>query len=308
MTRITLLMNPTAGSAQYSDEQLLTMLERAGYSATCYSVKEDNWEKVLADPGEMVVVAGGDGTVGKVARALIGKNVPLGILSMGTANNVARTLDLNKSPEILINSWKPGESIRLDVGRASGPWGVKYFIESAGMGAFAQTMFEYEQQTENQSRPNASPPDKLTDPIYRLLDMIQTYTPHACRIILDGKDLSGRYLMVEVMNIKSLGPNLVLAPEADPGDGLLDLVLVTENDRQRFMDYLNKRTRNQHPLAGFTVHRGKSLKITWEGYPIRLDDELYPPGEKIAKEPAARMPDELTVEIQVEPQTLQVRK
>ena len=45
------------------------------------------------------------------------------------------------------------------------------------------------------------------------------------KIIFDNRDLSGRYILLEAMNIHSVGPNFWLAPPADPGDGLLDLVI-----------------------------------------------------------------------------------
>ena len=49
---------------------------------------------------------------------------------------------------------------------------------------------------------------------------------HELQITLDGEDLSGEYILLEVMNIQHIGPSLHLAPDANPGDGLLDVVLV----------------------------------------------------------------------------------
>jgi len=69
-------------------------------------VKEKKWKKALKKPGDIVAVAGGDGTVGKVARRLIGSPTPIAILPLGTANNIANTLDVTgKSLKELIRSW-----------------------------------------------------------------------------------------------------------------------------------------------------------------------------------------------------------
>jgi diacylglycerol kinase family enzyme len=85
-----------------------------------------------------VLVAGGDGTVGKIARHLIGRKIPLSVLPLGTANNLARTLGFHPSVETLIAQLKDGESSKFDVGLARGPWGKRYFFEGAGAGLLAE--------------------------------------------------------------------------------------------------------------------------------------------------------------------------
>jgi len=63
-------------------------------------------EEGAEEPGDIVAVAGGDGPVGKVARRLIGSPTPIAILPLGTANNIANTLDVTgKSLKELIRSW-----------------------------------------------------------------------------------------------------------------------------------------------------------------------------------------------------------
>ena len=86
-------------------------------------------------------MAGGDGTVGKVARRLIGSPTPIAILPLGTANNIANTLDVTgKSLKELIRSWKTARCINFDAGVAKGPWGTESFVEGFGVGLFAETM------------------------------------------------------------------------------------------------------------------------------------------------------------------------
>ena len=86
-------------------------------------------------------MAGGDGTVGKVARRLIGSPTPIAILPLGTANNIANTLDVTgKSLKELIRSWETARCINFDAGVAKGPWGTESFVEGFGVGLFAETM------------------------------------------------------------------------------------------------------------------------------------------------------------------------
>src|SRR5207248_10929955 len=87
------------------------------------------------------------------------------------------------------------------------------------------------------------------------------------------------YPGVEAMIIDETGPNIALAPAADPADGLLDLVLITEGDRDQLATHLDDR------LAGracrtldLAVHRCRELTLTPSAdCPIRIDDELYEP-------------------------------
>ena len=70
------------------------------------SCKEKKWKKVLKKPCDIVAVAGGDGTVGKVARELIEKRIPIAVLPLGTANNIAKSLGIADIPlQDLVASW-----------------------------------------------------------------------------------------------------------------------------------------------------------------------------------------------------------
>jgi len=93
--RVTLIYNPNAGSIQQpSEDDLIGLIRNAGHTVFRRSSDDDELDKMLADPGEVVVVAGGDGTVGKVAKNLIGKGPAIAVLPMGTANNIATTLGI----------------------------------------------------------------------------------------------------------------------------------------------------------------------------------------------------------------------
>ena len=116
-----------------------------------------------------------------------------------------------------------------------------------------------------------------------LHDALVDYRALEVQATLDGADISGRYLMLEAMNIRQLGPNLLLAPDADPGDGLLDFVLLTEGARQEFAHYLAYRLEGKQEAPFLPVRRGKCLKLNWLGLPLRLDDKLWPEVKKDKK-------------------------
>src|SRR5205807_4543278 len=78
--RITLMHNPKAGNGKHDEKELMKILAMAGHQVTYQSTKEKSHKKALEKSADLVIAAGGDGTVGKVGRKLIDSGVPLSIL------------------------------------------------------------------------------------------------------------------------------------------------------------------------------------------------------------------------------------
>jgi diacylglycerol kinase family enzyme len=121
--------NPKAGDARHGKEQLMAALAKAGHHATYQSTKERGFKKALNQPSDLVLAAGGDGTTAKVACRLIDSGIPLSVLPLGTANNLARALGFVASPEEIIARLEGGKKRAFDVGLADGPWGERYFLK-----------------------------------------------------------------------------------------------------------------------------------------------------------------------------------
>ena len=134
--RTLLLHNPTAGDGSLSAD-LETALSRSGCLVTACSKHDDSYKAALGKPWDLVAVAGGDGTVAKAARHTPDRNVPLALLPIGTANNVAHSLDLLGEAEEIAANLQGAPTRPLDLGSVKGPWGERSFIEAVGLGAFA---------------------------------------------------------------------------------------------------------------------------------------------------------------------------
>ncbi len=92
-------------------------------------------EKLLS-PTATIIVAGGDGTIGWVVRKLADTKHPLGILSMGTFNNFAKSLHLPTTVDAAIRVVKTGKPHPITLGRLNG----KIFLEAAAIGLFGETI------------------------------------------------------------------------------------------------------------------------------------------------------------------------
>jgi len=270
--RITLIHNPSAGRHNGAEvARLCGLLTEHGHKVRYRSAKDGDWKRALKKPAELVVVAGGDGTVARVTRRMVGRGVPLTVLPTGTANNIARTLGLVERPfEELMRGWEQARRVKLDLGRAAGPWGEGYFIEGLGAGLFANLLAD----------PGS---EKLKDRaaavesgLRRLREEAARCEPVQVCAALDGKDVSGRYLLFEAVNLRYVGPNLHLVAEAEPGDGRFDLVLVTEEERERLLRYLERWQENRERLALLPTLRGRRLDIEWTGFALHIDDKLRP--------------------------------
>lgn len=271
--RISLVHNPTAGGGHDADD-VVALLTEAGHEVR-YRSSEDDWSTLLQDPGDLVVGAGGDGTIRAVALAAADHGVPFAVLPLGTANNIGKSLGLVGEARELVRGWSTGSPWhQFDIGVVTGPHGEHRFVESAGAGPMADLI-----ALGPRIGADARLLGRETDRALHLLSgIVREARPRAWQILADGEDLSGEYLAVEVMNVRFVGPNVPLAPAADPSDGWLDLVVVREADRRPLVDYLERRL---HLASGVAPDLGprpvrETRLVVPDGVRLHVDDRLWP--------------------------------
>lgn len=291
--RVTLLHNEDAGDDEQPDGKALRDLIRAaGHEVLYQPCSDEHWAAALDHPADIVAVAGGDGTVGRVAKRMIGRDTPVAPLPFGTANNISKTLGLTGlTAEEIVRGWDHARRIAFDAGVAKGPWGSRYFVEGAGVGLFARTMSVADESRTLASLQNAEA--KVAYALMMLRERLAKSEPHALRLKLDGTDVSGDYVLFEAMNMEFVGPNLYLAPDVRPADGLLDVVLVTTAERDKLNAVLENWQDGGLAHPRLTRRRASLIELEWDGFEVHFDDEAWPAdGEK----PPALTHIELTVE------------
>jgi diacylglycerol kinase (ATP) len=276
LKQVILLHNPSAGDEEYGKDKLLAMLKKAGYDCRYLSTKEENWKEFKQDLEniELLVVAGGDGTVRKVVKTLLngdaGLSLPIALIPLGTANNIANTLEICGPPEKIITSWKNAPLKKIDIGLLNKMPGNKFFIEGFGYGIFPYIM-EKMQETENE---NLSREENLKQALKLLHREVMAFTASYCKLEVDGTDHSGNLVMAEIMNTKSIGPNLLLSQLADPGDGELEVILVPEQQKEKFAEYIIHKLEGGEDNYQFHTLKAKNIRISSESAYVHIDDEL----------------------------------
>jgi diacylglycerol kinase family enzyme len=175
---------------------------------------------------------------------------------IGSANNIALSLELVQ-----------GNRTRFDVASLTWDGGATTFVESCGGGVFAEMLVRAEHAQGN---------DKVELGLRSLLEVATATAAQEWRVDADGRDLSGEYIAVDVLNIALIGPNVPVAPDADPGDGLLDLVLVRASDAAALAAHARARL-ERGPESELPLETHRARKVVLEppsGAPMRLDDEL----------------------------------
>jgi diacylglycerol kinase (ATP) len=131
--------------------------------------------------------------------------------------------------------------------------------------------------------PNRLPDDSKEARVRAALRTVRTHPVRRCVIRADGEDLYGQYFLAVAMNIRRIGTVLELAPDADPGDGRLDLVLLGEAERPALAAYLEGLLACEATRFSLTPRRAREIRIAWDLARGHLDDEPWPePGSTTA--------------------------
>ena len=268
MTRrpILLIVNPVAGGkpgsgpgladdpALLAADALRDALERRGLDTAHRELAEGDDLVELArhgaDTGHDIVVAGGDGTVSKAAEALVGHpEATLGILAMGSFNNMARGFGIPVTLEEALDVIGKGSASEVDAG-----WVVREgdagrpFFEAAGVGLEAIGFLAVE-LAEKRGWWRAA------RALWRGLRMRRT----PMRITIDERTYRTGSPAVTVSNGPYHGMGFALSTDADPTDGLLNVVVFRGMSRfeviRYFLAVARHRPRREPRIESYTARR-----------------------------------------------------
>jgi diacylglycerol kinase (ATP) len=272
--QVTIIHNPGAGDAELSRGALLQAVREAGHVATYQSTKSPDYPSAVQEPGDVVLVAGGDGTLRRVALELHGRRTPVALLPLGTANNVAESLGISGGLHDCIRRLTAGEPQRFDIGRCSGARGDRLFVEGAGLGVIPElirVMDKYDRGTDSgDGREGAL--QRAAAVLQQLVLLLPAFD---CTVRIGGEALAMRLILLQVMNIPRIGPGIPIAAAADAADGELDVVWVAESGRDRLHAALQRYAAGETAVLECGHRRAAEVVVTSNAPRMHIDDKTF---------------------------------
>jgi diacylglycerol kinase family enzyme len=183
--RVLLIHNPGAGDEQHDADHLGVLLAKSGHDVDYRSRDDDDWKSALREQRDLVVVAGGDGTVNEVFKELSGSPLAVTLIPLGSANNIAAGLGLvDAEPEGLVAGWRCAVGRPFDVGEATAGLNRRRFVEAAGGGLLAELFRRAEEG-------RGAADDKIGLGLELLREALERAHPSAWDVGLDGRICPG---------------------------------------------------------------------------------------------------------------------
>jgi diacylglycerol kinase family enzyme len=272
MTGVAVIINPT------KVENLTELKTEVAARAVAAGYGEPLWLETTADdPGQgmvaearqagstLVLACGGDGTVAACAAALAGADIALGVLPAGTGNLLARNLDLPLNHSDALDVAFGSGRRRIDVLEAAD----HRFVVMAGLGFDAALIRDTDEDLKA----------KLGWVAYLngLLRAVRGTPRVLFEVVVDSQPALRRHgVGVLVGNVGQVQGGLAVLPDAQPDDGLLDVIVLTPHSARDWpvlVWRLLRRRPNDGPQA--EVMRGERVRITASrAVPIEYDGEL----------------------------------
>lgn len=279
--KVSLLYNDRAGDGAPLD-RIRRALDAHGHDLVRVITDRNDLERLVEPSIDLVVAAGGDGTAANAARTVAGRAIPLAILPLGTANNIARSVGYVGSIETLIGGLRPDRRRWLDLGAIRGPEVKRLFVESVGGGMVAAGIEAMRARRDGKLAESAAA--RMERALRGYYEIIARLEPRPCSLVIDDTPLEGDFLLVEVLNTPWIGPNISLSLDADPSDGMLSVVVAGDNERSALQDYLERRILNGDDDVRVTLPTYQARRVSFQGmHKLHVDDGVIdaPSGEPV---------------------------
>lgn len=221
--KLLFIINPTAGNGRAIriGRMLADAVKSRGiHGAIRVTERPGHGEELAAEAAAQswdgVVAVGGDGTVHEAVNGLAESDVPLGIIPVGTGNDFARALGIPRQPLPALDVIVAGHVRSVDLGEVNG----RRYVQVAGVGFDAEVAAAV---TRNRAR---MPGGGALPYLWGILHKMATYKNQRLTLETEGGTVEREALMVAIGNTRNYAGGLMICPDAQLDDGLLDMCLI----------------------------------------------------------------------------------
>lgn len=277
MKKVFIIANPVAGRSSVKKiEKAVSLLKTMGY------IPELLWTEAKGDgtrlskeilknyPPEThaIIAAGGDGTFNEVANGLIGTDIPMAILPLGTTNVLAKELGIPEEVEGALSLIQKNPS-RIFPARIKLDGKERYFLLMAGIGFDGEAVYGVNKKLKRLSGKLAY----ILSGFKNFLD----YAPVPMRIKIDGTEVSGYNAVI--CKSACYGGYFRMAPDADPRESSLYAVVFTEKNRTSLLRYVAGVITARHTKFRDVVYKKASRVIVEPERHVQIDGDYLGKGK-----------------------------
>jgi diacylglycerol kinase (ATP) len=256
---VKLIFNPDAGRAEESPKQLLEILSEMRKNAIVAEVHMPSTtqgikavvRRALADGTKSVVVAGGDGTIDPVAAAMVGHPLMLGIIPVGTRNNLALNLGIPSDIPGAVELLRKGKALKIDLGKVTTNRSDRHFLELVTLGLLSDMYFV----TDDIQHGDLSK-------VGEFISTLVASTPFTAKISLDtGRKIKATAFVILIANMPYIGANMQIDPSVSYQDGKLDVFVFTELSKINLVSYALRSLAGNTQDESIKHYRAKQVSI-----------------------------------------------
>ena len=232
-------------------------IEKTQYSGHATQIVKEYLKKRV----DIVISAGGDGTLNEVVNGIIGSDIPLGIIPLGITNVFALELGIPMNPKKAIKLILEGHTKKVDVGEANG----RAFTMMLGAGLDGYVIHNLS----HEFKKKYGAPSHIIEGI----KSYRTYNPEPIKVIADGRDLGTGYEVI-IANTSSYGGSFKISPVASVDDGYLDVVIFRNGGILKDTRYFFSVIINRHLyLEDVNIYRAQEIYLEGKAVYYHLDSE-----------------------------------
>jgi len=276
--RITLLTNPMSGhgNAPHAAERAVARFQKRGVDVVEIVGRDaEHARRLIGDAvshgTDALVIAGGDGVISLALQSLARTDIPLGIIPAGTGNDHAREYRLPRDPEAAADLVADGWVETVDLGHIRGADGAeKWFgtVMAAGFDSLVSDRVNRMRWPHGRMRYNLAMVAELSK--LRLLPF---------RLVLDGqREIVTELTLAAFGNTRSYGGGMLICPNADHTDGLLDVTMVHSASRTKLVRLFPTVFKGTHiHLDEVNTDRAKTVVVESPGINAYADGDFAMP-------------------------------